>query len=461
MKRFLCIAILSPFVSSLLLAQADYKVYTSHPRLWLEGRRLNRLQKDVERQSERWRNLQRLVQADVVFPEEPLLEALLFQVTGDEESGRKAIAWAAGETDSGGFEKPDHLRLGAVVFDWCHELLSAEQKESLAQALFTAAEGLSRENEIGLARVRSGVMALVAVGEDHVGYERVLQTLMKDHWEERLLPLLRKGELLEASAELVALAELSHVARRNFEIEIWGQASDLFRALPLRLMLRVSPRPHRTEEGIFRLPVETDRSAAVIEGTLNRIAAMVFVAYENTLSDYQFLQGWVRHDAYTLYTPLGAVYEFLWVNPYLPGLSYFSAPLVFHDEFEGRVYARTGWQEEDLWAGYFDGRLLIVADGEEHVIEPTDKQAPLVFPGGAMLFGKPPLSFDRVVPEGKAIYVVGLEEGRSYEVRVNRSRARYQQAGKGGILVIDNRPQEGSTEIDWESRVRLRVRVAK
>ena len=138
---------------------------------------------------------------------------------------------------------------------------------------------------------------------------------------------------------------------------------------------------------------------------------MVFVAYENTLSHYQFLQGWVRHDAYTLYTPLGAVYEFLWVNPYLPGLSYFSAPLVFHDEFEGRVYARMGWQEEDLWAGYFDGRLLIVADGEEHVIELTDKQAPLVFPGGAMLFGKPPLSFDRVVPEGKGHLCRGSRGG--------------------------------------------------
>lgn len=461
MKRLLCIATLSLLAAPLLFAQADYKVYTSHPRLWLLERRLNRLRKDVERQSERWRNLQRLVRADVVFPEEPLLRALLFQVSGDEESGRKAIAWAVGEADSGGFEKPDNLRLGAVVFDWCHELLSEEQKGSLAEALFTAAGALSRENEVGLAGVRSSVMALVATGEDHLGYERVLRTFMKDHWEARLLPALRKGEMLESSAELVALAELSHVARRNFEIEIWGQASNLFRALPLRMMLRVSPRPHRTKEGIFRVPVGTDGAAAVIEGTLNRVAAMIFVAYENTLSDYQFLQGWVRHDAYTLYTPLGAVYEFLWVNPYLPGLSYFSAPLVFHDEFEGRVYARAGWQEEDLWAGYFDGRLLIVADGEEHVIEPADKQAPLIFPGGAMLFGEPPLSFDRVVPEGKAIYVMGLEQGRSYEVRVNRSRARNQRAVKGGILVIDNRPQEGIPEIDWESRVRLRVRAAK
>ncbi len=454
------LAALFVFLPGLFLGQADYKVYTSHPRLWLEGRRLTRLQKDVGRESERWRNLQRLVQADAEFPEEHLVRALLFQVSGDAESGHRAITWAVEEAESGKFAEPDKLRLGAVVFDWCYELLSDEQRGSLAQALYTAAEALSLKTDIGLTGLRSGVTALIAVGEDRAGYERVVQTFMKDHWEGLVLPALRKGELLAEGAELVALGEISHVARHNFEIEIWGQASDVFKALPLRMMFAVSPRPLRTEEGIFRVPVGTDESKAVTEGTRNRIASMIFVAYENTLADYQFLQGWVRHDAYTLFTPLGAVYEFLWVNPYLPGLSCFSAPLVFHDEFEGRVYARTGWQEEDMWAGYSNGRLRIVAEGEEHLIGLEDQQAPLIFPGAAIIYGEPPLSFNGLIPDGKALYVVGLKEGAGYEVRVNRSRAREQYAGKGGVLVIHDRPDRKLPEIDWESRVRLRVRAA-
>ena len=459
MRLYLLTALVA-FAPGILLGQTEYKVYTSHPRLWLEGRQLTRLQKDVGRDSERWRNLQRLVKAEVEFPEEPLVRALLFQVADDEESGRKAIAWALAEAKSGKFAEPENLRLGAVVFDWCYELLSDEQRGLLAEALYSAAEALSGRTDIGLTGLRSGITALIAVGEDRAGYERVVQTFMKDHWERLVLPALRGGELLAAGAELVALGEISHIARHNFEIEIWGQASDVFKTLPLRMMFAVSPQPLRTEEGIFRVPVGTDPSQAVIEGTRNRIAAMIFVAYENTLADYQFLQGWVRHDAYTLFTPLGAVYEFLWVNPYLPGLSYFSAPLVFHDEFEGRIYARTGWQEEDMWAGYSNGRLRIVAEGEEHLIGLEDQQAPLVFPGAAIIYGEPPLSFNGSIPDGKAIYVVGLKEGAGYEVRVNRSRAREQYAGKGGVLVIHDRPDRKLPEIDWESRVRLRVRAA-
>ena len=56
---------------------------------------------------------------------------------------------------------------------------------------------------------------------------------------------------------------------------------------------------------------------------------------------------------------LGAVYEFLWANPYQPGLSYFHVPLVFHDASTGHVFARTSWDEDATWIGYFDGHLQL------------------------------------------------------------------------------------------------------
>ncbi len=445
----------------LLFAQVEYKVYTKHPRIWLEGRRLGRLQKDVERQSERWRNLQRLIKADVEFPEEPLLRALLFQAARDAESGKRAVDWALAEAAGDAFKTPETLRVGALVFDWCYDLLDNDQKRTLAQALFSAAESLSQDNTVGLRDLRAAVLALVAVGDHAENYAAALETLMKQHWEARLLLELRDGRLLTGGEELVALGELSHVARHNFEIEIWQQASDVFRALPMRMMLGVAPQPVRTGEGIFRVPVNTAPENVVRQGSMIRIAGMIFVAYENTMADYQFLQGWLRHDAVTLYTPMGAVYEFLWLNPYLPGLSYFSAPHVFHDEFEGRLYARAGWQDEDLWAAYIDGRLYIVSGGETHEIRIDDKQAPLIFPGAALVFGRAPLDFQVKIPEGQAVYVVGLEEGRQHPVRVNRSRNAEQTVLKGGILVIENRINSGLPEIDFEERLRVRVREAK
>ena len=58
------------------------------------------------------------------------------------------------------------------------------------------------------------------------------------------------------------------------------------------------------------------------------------------------------------------MYEFLWANPYQPGLSYFQLPLVFHDAATGHVFARTSWDEDATWIGYFDGHLQVFRDGK-------------------------------------------------------------------------------------------------
>ena len=42
------------------------------------------------------------------------------------------------------------------------------------------------------------------------------------------------------------------------------------------------------------------------------------------------------NDHFLLRGTFGAPYEFLWANPYQPGLSYFQAPLVVHDSLFGR-----------------------------------------------------------------------------------------------------------------------------
>ncbi len=157
-------ALLAPVIG---LSQADYKVYTSHPRLWLEEKRLSRLRKEVERQSDRWQTLSRLIDQNITFPEEPLVLALRYQAAGDETSGRHAIDWALTKTADGRtFSTAANIRLGAIVFDWCHRLLDDKERRRLATQLGEAARALTQRERLSLAEERSAVMALVAVAGD-------------------------------------------------------------------------------------------------------------------------------------------------------------------------------------------------------------------------------------------------------------------------------------------------------
>ena len=51
----------------------------------------------------------------------------------------------------------------------------------------------------------------------------------------------------------------------------------------------------------------------------------------------------------------GAPYEFLWANPYQPGLSYYHVPLVYHNPDFGKLFIRSSWDNTAHWFGYFDG----------------------------------------------------------------------------------------------------------
>jgi hypothetical protein len=272
--------------------------------------------------------------------------------------------------------------------------------------------------------------------------------------------MVQSGAVLDHAADMVALLEIMHASRHNLEMDLWQQARDFFLPLPMVLMLGSYPQPLQTPEGLFQRAARPTAAKAdpAAEATSLRIAQMLLVDYENGLENYQFLQGWLRHDLYTLATPYGAVYEFIWLNPYLPGLSYFSAPTVVHDKVAGRLFARQGWQDEDLWIGYLEGEFQLFADGQLHIIKRDDRQAPLVFPHAAVALGTVPMDFTVEVPEGKAIYVLGLEENQPYSIRINRDPSRIVTAGPGGILTLENRPESSTLRIDFDAPVKVSIR---
>jgi hypothetical protein len=449
---------------------ADYRVYTKHPRLWLDGGRLDRLRHEVQRQTDRWRQLELLSRSGAPFPEEPLWLALQFQVTGSQEAGRKAVEWALRQADSGAkFSDPSDLRLGAVVFDWCHELLSPAERERLTSPLGQSAQMIASRHGLEAGPLRSAVLAAVAVADEWEGASQTLLELIEGRWRGEIAPKLLRGETPDRAAELMAMLEIFHAVRFNLQQDLWRESDAVFRPLPRIEMLRYYPAPLETEDGALRELAQPSalKLDAKAESVPARIAEMMLVAYENTLEEYQFLQGWIRHDGFVLRDPYGAVYEFIWINPYLPGLSYSTSPLVAHDGVRGRVFARQGWDDEDVWAGYLNGELQVYGDGQLMVIGPETKQAPLEFAGAAIALARLPMKFEVAVPpsvggrEARAIYIVGLREGASYDVKVDRSHFRPYVAGKGGIVVIRNEAGQGKPDVDFEQKVKIEVRASK
>ena len=449
-------------------AQADYRIYEQHPRLFLQQRQLSRLRKDVERQSTRWRQLHKLIENDAAFPEEPLIWAVLYQVKADEEAGDKAKQWLlALAGSSSGFQSAQNLRLGAIVLDWCYELFSDTEKRAAAKALGKGAQKVLASAGQGIDSVRSAVLAAVSAAGDWPGAEPALETFFEQHWKYEVLPALLRGELLDQGFEQIAVMEICHVIRRNLERDLWREAAHVFRPLPRHLMLQYYPGPLQTEEGLFRRPAaaSTMELDVVRESSLRRIAEMLLVGYETGWDEFRYLQGWLRHDAFSLNTPLGAVYEFLWVNPYLPGLSFFSAPAFSQDELRGRLFVRAGWQDEDMWAGYIDGEFQIHADGERHIIPREANQAPLVFSETAVVFGALPLSFKVKAPEGMRIFIAGLGDAQAYRVKINRKPFEIFAAGRGGILLLENPPETPGVEskeplLNFDKRISIQVRAA-
>ena len=458
------LALLFLWLPSFGFAQPEYRVYEDHPRLFLEPSRLKRLRKDVERRSVRWEQLRRLAEENVALPEQPLVGALQFQVAGDEAAGRQAVAWAvAMAEDSRGFERLADLRLGAVVFDWCYELFTEEERARVAGALGKAAGTAAGASGLDPGEVRSAALAAIAVAGDWAGSESALADLVERRWKTEILPALRRGRLADRAEDLLAVVEFCHAVRNNLQLELWQEAIDVFKSLPFSLILRYYPEPLQTEAGVFRQPamlttVETDPE---IEATVSRIAELLLVAYENTWEEYQFLQGWLRHDEYSLTNPLGAPYEFLWLNPYLPGLSYFSAPAIVHDELRGRLFARAGWQEGDLWAGYFNSQLQVFAEGKRFVVRREDEQAPLVFPDTVVVLARVPMSIKVRAPEAAVIYMVGLGKGKSYNFVINKRTFRTYEAGRGGIIVLKNPPKgSGKRFLKFKKPIRIELTTA-
>ncbi|MGD1095312.1 MAG: hypothetical protein ABSB35_25380 [Bryobacteraceae bacterium] len=409
----------------------DYHVFTDSPRLLVTNQRLRLLQRERQRESMRWQQFDGFVSGGAPMPESGFALALYYQVVRDPAAGKKAVEWAVGNSA----DPLRDLRQLALVFDWCAPVMTKQQTDAFVAKLQRGLETPAPPGDIRRNSARA--LAAIAVADqlpDHG--EAILKKLIQDWWRGDIVKRLAKGEPAIPREQLYALYEMLHGIRDNLRIDLRESAPEYFKALPVDHIAGHYPAPFEGPENDYRVPIYArEGEPDLTDATLSRAAELSMVAFDNNAPESQFLQGWLMQDRFLMRSALGTVYEFLWANPYQPGLSYFHIPLVFHDAGTGHVFARTSWDEDATWIGYFDGHLQYFADGKLQALRPGAATKP-VHVGEAVLLSAPDPEKGRFRADAEAVFVLNLTPRAHYDVEVDDQELWEAETDVGGTLVL-------------------------
>ena len=412
------------------MAQDDeFRVYTEHPRLVLTTQRLRLLKRERERDSQRWRQFDLLVKGQASLPEPGFALALYYAVSGDNAEGKRAVDWALGTGQD--------LRQLALVYDWCQPILSPQQSAHLADKIHQLTQRLPDS----LSARRDRVLALIATADDRAHPEEAsLADLVRKWWRAEYAPALADGRTVPPLADQYALIEMLHAIRDNLKIDLREDTFGYFEHLPIYLIAANYPAPYRAPENEFRVPVYLGNGQPdLTRAALARAAGLSLVAYDNNALDNQFLQGWLIQDRFLMMTLFGAPYEFLWANPYQPGLSYYQLPLVFHDANSGALFARSGWDEEADWFGLYGGEAEMFHSGHVTVVNlgasGSSTPQPLHVGDASIIFGRVPFRFS--MDDGGTLLLIGLKPRQKYMLEPDDEEMREVSTDGAGSFVLE------------------------
>jgi hypothetical protein len=410
----------------------EFRVYTEHPRLLLRPQRLRLLKRERERQSMRWKQFEALIAGGAAMPEPGFAWALFHAITGDAKTGKLASEWALGPGSD--------LRQLAIVFDWCQDILSETQSAALSAKI---QKTMAQRTPADLTSQRNRALAAIAIAEQNVdASETVLREVIEQWWRRSLAPALEKGRDLDSGGELYALYELLHAVRDNLTLDLRHSAPGYFKDLPSYQIADNYPNPFPSAENEYWIPVykgagqpEPNRAA------LARAAGLSTVAFDTNALQSQYLQGWLIQDRFMLRGAFGAPYEFLWANPYQPGLSFEHVPLVFHDARSGTLFLRSNWDENAVWFGLYQGEAQLFRDGKITVLTSLNQKSPkaakpeLIEIGGAVvLVAREGLQF-QVAAEH--MFVVGWKPLMKYHIEVDDEEMREVETDAAGTMALD------------------------
>ena len=422
----------------------DYHVFTEAPRLLLTKQRLRLLQREKDRQSMRFLQFYTLITGGAPMPEQGLDWALYYQVAKNPPAGLKAIEWALDE-------KHTDARQLALIFDWCSPLMSKPQADRIAAKLEKSiAAGVSGD----VAKQNGRTLAAIALADRLPDQgEAILKGIVQQWWRAGLA----KNPRVIPREQVYLLYEMMHAIRDNLKIEMREAAFGYFKTLPTDHLVGHYPSPFEGAENEYRVPIyvrngEPDLNDAVF----SRAAELAMVAYDNNAADSQYLQGWLMQDRFLMRGALGIFYEFVWANPYQPGLSYFQMPLVYHDADSGHVFARSSWDEDATWIGFFEGHLQLFRDGHIESLRPGASIAPIHIGDAVLMSGRDP-EF-KFQADGEALFVLGLTPKTVYDVEIDNEELTEYETDGGGTLVIGLPPGADGSQPNLGARIRKRIK---
>jgi hypothetical protein len=429
MRPTAVLLLLMPYAVS-LAAEDPVAVFTDHPRLLLRPARLRLLGRERERASVRWQQLDSFVAGGVSLPEPGFAEALYYQVSGDRAAGRRAIVWALGPGND--------LRQLALVFDWCQNLLSTSERRDLMARMSRRLEETAADES--MAAVRSRVFAAVALF-DHLPDipNQELDRVVHTWWDHKMAPALAAGRSVVAREDAYPLWELLHAIRDNTNVDLREACAPFFKQFPIEHVMSHYPATYPGEMNDFHIGASLRLGEPDLrQATLSRAAELAMVAYDNNAEETQYVQGWLMHDNFMLRTAFGAPYEFLWANPYQPGLGFTLLRLIYHNADFGKLFVRSNWEESSDWFGYFDGAAQLFRDGKVATLDAAKMTAPLEFQSAVIYLGPNGLHFHVTLDDGQqSVILAGLAPRRTYQVEMDDEEVSEQTTDPGGILVLD------------------------
>lgn len=412
----------------------EFRVYTEHPRLILTAQRLRLLKRERERDSPRWHQFHALVTAQIeggpALPEPGFALALDYAVSGDNGAGKRAVDWALGPPAA-------DLRQLALVYDWCQPILTAPQSSALAAKIRRL---LEKNTADSIAARRDRTFAWIATADDSAHAEEApLRDLAKTWWTARFAPALASGRTAPALPDFYALVEILHAIRDNLKIDFREAAPQYFNRLPVLLIAANYPAPYRAPENDFRIPMYPGSGRPDMNrAALARAAGLAMVAFDHNNLSNQYLQGWLMLDRFSMFTAFGAPYEFLWANPYQPGLSYDQLPLRFHDPDSGALFIRSGWDEDAGWFGLYAGDAELFHDGH---VAALGANAPVRLGDATVIRAQAPFKFSMEAGvNGGTAAAVGLEPAAKYLVEADDEEMREVSTDPAGTLLLEYPP---------------------
>ena len=427
----------------------DFHVYRDAPRLLLTPQRLRLLQRERERQSPRWEQFDELISGGAPMAEPGFAWALYYQITRQSASAKQAIDWALRDV-----AEPDAsvLRQQAIVFDWCGSAMTPAQSDRLAAKIQASLAKPASDVRGQSARVFAAIALADRLPDQG---NAVLSEIVQKWWRTQIVPQLATSREPALPREPLpreqryALYEMLHALRDNVKVDLRESAAGYFKDLLLEHLTGHYPAPFRAPqndapENAFLIPVYLhDGNPDPADATMSRSAGLAMVAYDTNALDSQLLQGWLMRDRFMMRGSLGAVYEFFWANPYQPGLNYDQVPLVFHQPYTGEVFARTSWDEDATWIGYFEGRLQLFQDGRLQTLRDGAAVKPLQV-GTATVVSAPAKDAAKFHLSNETLFVLGLAPRSEYAVEIDDQELEFLDTDAGGTLMV---PTSGSADV--------------